>query len=335
MSETNPAATSSTGAGALLRAAREKQGLHIAALAAAIKVSPRKLDALEHDRWHELPDATFTRALAQTVCRTLKIDARPVLDKLPPASANALQSQDAGLNEPFRDRPGREEPGFAVTAVRPMVWGAAALMVAAVAVYMLPADWWSRLATPAPVLVPLVPLVAPVATPDPLSATIPAAASASDAVVGIALGGAAASAAAAAMAAPNAASALAPAPPASLTSTAVAVAATPLAQPPAPITPAVAAAPPVVAAATATATAAVSALVQLRASKASWIEARDARGATLVSRTVLPGENVSLDGRLPIRMTIGNAAATQLDFRGAAVDLKPSTRDNIARVELQ
>ena len=52
-------------AGTLLRAAREKQGLHIAALAAAIKVSPRKLDALENDRWHELPDATFVRALAR------------------------------------------------------------------------------------------------------------------------------------------------------------------------------------------------------------------------------------------------------------------------------
>ena len=332
MSETNPAAPSSTGAGAMLRAAREKQGLHIAALAAAIKVSPRKLDALEHDRWHELPDATFTRALAQTVCRTLKIDARPVLDKLPPSSATALQSQDAGLNEPFRDRPGREEPGFAVTAVRPMVWGAAALMVAAVAVYLLPADWWSRLATPAPVLAPLV---APVATPDPVTTSIPAAASASAAVVGIASGGTAASAVAAAITAPAAASA--PALPASSTSTPVpvAVATVPLAPPPAPITPAVAPAPPVVAAATAAATAAVSALVQLRTSKASWIEARDARGATLVSRTVLPGESVSLDGRLPIRMTIGNAAATQLDFRGEAVDLKPSTRDNIARVELQ
>ena len=107
MSETP---SSGLGAGAMLRAAREKQGLHIAALAAAIKVSPRKLDALEHDRWHELPDATFTRALAQTVCRTLKVDARPVLDKLPPASGTALEPREAGLNEPFRDRPGREEP---------------------------------------------------------------------------------------------------------------------------------------------------------------------------------------------------------------------------------
>ena len=43
--DTGPDAAPS--AGALLKAAREKQGLHIAALAAAIKVSPRKLEALE------------------------------------------------------------------------------------------------------------------------------------------------------------------------------------------------------------------------------------------------------------------------------------------------
>ena len=74
---------SGSGAGALLRAARERQGLHIAALAAAIKVSQRKLEALEADRFDELPDATFTRALAQTVCRQLKIDPKPVLERLP------------------------------------------------------------------------------------------------------------------------------------------------------------------------------------------------------------------------------------------------------------
>jgi len=304
----------------MLRAAREKQGLHIAALAAAIKVSPRKLDALEHDRWHELPDATFTRALAQTVCRTLKIDARPVLDKLPPAVSTTLEPRDGGLNEPFRERPGREEPGFAVTAVRPMVWGAAALMVAAVAVYVMPADLWSRLATPAPAVVhvvvtvvapavapTVVPAVAPLVKPDVAAAPFPSAAFAASA---------ASAALVDAVAAIAPAAAFAPASPAPSTPTAV--------------TPSVTSALPLVAVAPA-----ASGVVQLRTSKASWIEARDARGATLLSRTVQPGESVALDGRLPIRMTIGNASATQLAFRGNAVDLAPSTRDNIARVELQ
>ena len=97
-------------AGGMLRQARQAQGLHIAALAAAIKVAPRKLEMLEADRFDELPDATFARVLAQTVCRTLKIDAEPVLARLPlPPQMNRLEHVTRGLNEPFRDRSGRVE----------------------------------------------------------------------------------------------------------------------------------------------------------------------------------------------------------------------------------
>ena len=78
-----------------------------------------------------------------------------------------------------------------------------------------------------------------------------------------------------------------------------------------------------------------SGLVQLRTSESSWVEVRDARGQLLLSRTVQPGESVGLDGSLPIRLVIGNAAVTQLGFRGKPVDLTPSTRDNVARVELR
>jgi len=130
-------------AGALLRAAREKQGLHIAALAAAIKVTPRKLDALENDRWNELPDATFTRALAQTVCRSLKIEAKPVLDLLPPAEPVALEPSANALNEPFSERSNRDDAGWASAAIRPMVLAAVLLMLLAVVVYFLPDSLWS------------------------------------------------------------------------------------------------------------------------------------------------------------------------------------------------
>ena len=89
MSET-PVQEARASAGALLRAARERQGMHVAALAAAIKIPQRKLEALESDRLDELPDATFARALALTVCRALKIDPAPVLAVLPLAGAQAL-----------------------------------------------------------------------------------------------------------------------------------------------------------------------------------------------------------------------------------------------------
>ena len=58
MTETPPQAAGGS-AGALLRAARERQGLHVAALAAMIKIPQRKLESLEADRLDELPDATF------------------------------------------------------------------------------------------------------------------------------------------------------------------------------------------------------------------------------------------------------------------------------------
>ena len=68
---------------------------------ASIKVAPRKLEALEADRFDELPDATFTRALAQTVCRALKIDADAGDGVAAAAARPRLEQLGEGLNTPF------------------------------------------------------------------------------------------------------------------------------------------------------------------------------------------------------------------------------------------
>src|ERR1700740_3391776 len=102
MSDPTNATSPASSAGALLRQARQAQGLHIAALSAAIKVTPRKLELLEADQFDQLPDATFTRALAQTVCRALKIDAAPVLALLPRPHGNRLGDVREGLNNQLR-----------------------------------------------------------------------------------------------------------------------------------------------------------------------------------------------------------------------------------------
>jgi cytoskeleton protein RodZ len=278
-------------AGALLKAAREKQGLHIAALAAAIKVSPRKLEALEADRLDELPDATFARALAQTVCRSLKIDARPVLERLPAAGPLPLVPPDAGLNEPFREggarslRSGDDAP-WSKLAMRPMLLGALVLLLASVALMLLPPmSSWRKAVEPA-----ATPAAMPASAPASQPAAAPAAASAAAA----------------------AASGVAVAPPAS-----------------APPAETVFSAPP-----PGTDPAAAAALLQLRVSEASWIEVRDARGNPLLSRTVSPGEQVGLNGATPLAVVVGNAAATELVFRGRAVDLAGRSRDNVARLQL-
>ena len=284
-------------AGSMLRAAREKQGLHIAALAAAIKVSPRKLEALESGRHEELPDATFVRALAQTVCRTLKIDAKPVLDLLPPAPSMALEPGSGGLGTPFRERPGRSEPGLSPSNVRPLVWAAAVLVLVAVAVVFVPVSWWARLTSATPVA-NVSSRVAPAA---PVSVAVPVEVNT-------------------AASAPSAATdGIVPPPPAGDAKASQAMVETVFSSP--------------LADASASA-AAVAGILQLRCAEESWVEVRDARGQSLLSRNVQPGESVGLDGALPLRVTIGNAAATQLAFRGQPVSLSGRTRDNVARLEL-
>ena len=128
-------------AGGLLRQARQAQGLHIAALAAAIKVVPRKLELLESDQFDQLPDATFTRALAQTVCRTLKIDATPILALLPPPKAHRLEQIAEGLNTPFHERPGRLVPKEWASLTSPVLWIVGVIGLMTLAVYTVPAEW--------------------------------------------------------------------------------------------------------------------------------------------------------------------------------------------------
>lgn len=75
--------------------------------------------------------------------------------------------------------------------------------------------------------------------------------------------------------------------------------------------------------------------VVLRTTAESWIEVRDGGDSVLLSRMLPAGEVIGLDGRLPMRLKIGNAAGTRLQFRGESVDLSSYTRDNVARVELK
>jgi cytoskeleton protein RodZ len=311
--------------GDMLRSAREKQGLHIAALAAAIKVSPRKLDALEHDRWDELPDATFVRALAQTVCRTLKIDPVPVLALMPPAGGVTFEPGGGGLNAPFRDRPGRDEPGLSLGAIRPMVLAASVLMLAAVALVFVPDRYWAgavfrSAAVPASAESLIAPAAPPAMAASSPAAEVPASGSAlasglfppPDAVPTLA----AVPATVAGVAMPT-------------TAVSTPAAASILAAPTATL--GTAATSPSSAALPANATG----LLQVRTIGTSWVEARDGSGRVLLSRVVQAGESLGLDGSAPIRVTIGNAAVTRLDFRGQPVDLVPSTRDNVVRIELK
>jgi cytoskeleton protein RodZ len=227
-----------------------------------------------------------------------------VLALMPPASGLSLESGNGGLNAPFRDRPGRDEPGLSLGAIRPMVLGASVLMLAAVALIFVPDGYWTGAAFRAASL----PAASAASTPSPMLAPAPASAVNADG---------------AASAAEQAAS----------------VAAAGL-FPPAEALPPLAASTPAAAASVAVGSEALAAsapagLLQVRTAGVSWVDVRDGGGRVLVSRVVQAGERLEIDGPLPLRLTIGNAAVTRLDFRGRAVDLAPGTRDNVARIELK
>ena len=290
------AADAGSSAGEMIRSAREKRGLHIAALAAAIKVPQRKLEALENDRYDELVDMTFTRALAQTVCRSLKVDAQPVLDRLPQLAGTApnLQHVSSGLNAPFRERPGQDDGPDWSWLRKPAFWGTLLVLIAAAAVKWLPERFLPRFGAAAPS--GSAPVVAKpvVATPAPTLPPVTSAGQTTPASPAVTTGSATVS---------------------TSLGTPVLVE-EPASAPAAAIKPAGAG------------------LLGVKVSSESWVEVQDARGRTLLSRKVVAGESIGLDGEVPLRLTIGNAAATQLTFRGKPVDLSANTVANVARLQL-
>jgi len=312
-------ATAAKTAGGILREARQAQGLHIAALAASIKVAQKKLEALEADRLDELHDATFTRALAQTVCRALKIDPAPVLALLPASGGYRLEHVGEGINAPFRERPGRHEPSDWSAIVRPAIWAPLLILIAAAAIYFLPGGWLPQLPNlpspqPASAATPNVSTTT-VVSPDTTPATPSSVMMAPPPVVEVA-------------SAPGTNGPVTPSP-AAVANSAV----NPVPAASTPNTAAHATAMP--APGSGTSSAAPEGALQIRAKAATWVEVRDANSRVLVGRTVAAGETVALDGEAPLRVKIGNARETEVIYRGRPLDLSANTSNNVARIELK
>lgn len=300
-----PAAGAS--AGAWLKAVRQQRGLHIAALAVMLKVPQAKLEAIEADRWDELPDATFARALAKAMCRALKQDPAPVLALLPRLSERELDVSP-GLNQPFRERSAPSDGAALALLGRPVVWGSLLLLAAAAAVYFVPTGW--------------LPGLDRAAAPTPVSALPAMAASAP--------GAAERAAAAAEIASQSAASshdASATVPAQSLASEpAPRVVEVPVASAPLQVREV----PPPAAAAAASGPA-----VKVSAHADTWVEVVDGQGQLQFSRVIPAGQSREISGVLPLKVRVGNVTGARVEWRGAPVELASRAKDNIARVELK
>ncbi len=141
-------------AGAMLRAMRESAGVDAGVLASAMKVSLPKLEALEHDRFDQLPDLTFARALAAAICRAFGVDPAPVLARMPAIAADLRPPTTGEVNEPFRGG-GNGGAGAGGSAFsRPLLAVIAVLLLGAALLWLWP-TWPIRLGAPEPASEPV------------------------------------------------------------------------------------------------------------------------------------------------------------------------------------
>ena len=283
-------------AGDMLREAREAHGLHLDMVAAALKVTPQKLAALESDDIEALPDPVFARALAASVCRALRIDPAPVLAKLPGAQPAGLAEADRTMSKALPSEVRSGSPGGLPS--RALLTVVVLLLIGAAALFWLPQSILDRVGEG----------VARITSPSAgesgeAQPAVPAPAAPGSVVEPVR-----------------------PATPAAATS---AAAAPPVAAP-APASP-----PPVVQA-VATPPAASTDLIVFVAREESWVMVSEAGGKSLLRRTVQAGETVGLTGTPPLSVVVGRASVVDVQVRGKAFDLKPLTKSGgVARFEVK
>lgn len=322
------------GAGAMLKLAREARGLHIAALAVLLKVPVKKLEALEADRLDLLPDAVFARALASSVCRTLKIDPAVVLAQLPLTDVQKLRYHGTGINEPFRSPDDGSGPSLWAQVSRPGVLAGLLLLVGALVLIFLPAikagisevsfetSGFKTKKTeiektiPAPVVADeglanlqkttVFPLSSLAIAPNGVTSSEPVSTIAATTAID---GTPFAAKSSVTLSIPG------PLPSASSAVLSIGIPVT---------TPMVTANSPL-----------ASEVVVFTAKTESWVEVTDARAQLVLRRTLAAGDVVGASGVLPLKVVVGRANATQVEIRGKVFDVNAVAKDNVARFEVK
>lgn len=307
--EVAPAAAVS--AGALLRQARQAQGVALEDLAATLKVPVEKLQALEDEDWQRLPDVVFLRALAQTICRTLHLEAAPVLALLPQQKVTALAPQ-GGLNAPMRER---GVPSILATNTQhsPWPWVVLLLIVLGGGGYLgvqwMAPEWVRGVST-------TVPAPSDPAGDSPLFS--PAVPEEGD---GGGMGNMGDVAQAGEVPTVQAAALMQPALPEEEGAQPGFAAPAPAAEP--------AAAP------AAQAAASVSPVLRITAKGATWVQVLDAQQRLLIEKILQDGEVFSTSAPKPLTVAVGKADLATVEVNGAPFDVQAVARSNVARFEVK
>lgn len=281
-------------AGQMLKKARTDAGLHIAALAVSLKVPVKRIEALESGQMDVLTDMVYVRALTSSICQTLKIDALPILDKLPKAALPRLNRNDVAINTPIGASGASKSAILSDIISSPWLMGVAFLCIAAAGIYFWP-NTSSLAVSEAVTATKSAPL------PDTLPLKEPA-----TSVESV-----------------NSASV---APPASVVPVSV--------DAPVTASVATAAADASLANSAANPSLPVDSIVVFKASAETWVEVKNATGNTVFKKLLIAGESAGASGSLPLTVIVGRADVTLVEVRGKPLDLTAIAKSNVARFEV-
>ena len=291
------AATPSPTAGDQLRAARESHGLSIDTVAQHLKLAPRQVRALEDGDYAQLPGRTFIRGFARNYARLMQLDADAIVAALPDAQqAPALDTTPlAASARAIGEIPASQRP-------RGIAWSRWAILLAIAALAAVAVMYEATrddAATDKGSSLRRLP-ADPIGPSSPIGMPLQNPLIAGDGSTAQPIG-----------TAPTPGSepqpAETPAPPATSASTSLPISG---AQP------------------------ASEATLVISYSGPAWTEVRDASGQRLLLVTGASGNKETVTGAPPFELTLGNASNATINWRGAAFDLAPHIKGNVARVRL-
>lgn len=295
-----------TGAGALLRAAREAQGLHIAMLAVALKVSVKKLEALEADQYGVFPDTVFVRALASSMCRALKIDSVPVLEALPRSHTPKIKTDESGLNATFNDASSNSSNVLLNHLNRPLGIAFMVVLAGILAIIFFPKTTSFERVAMAP------PNGTSQAFPDVRALPVETDANAQPVASSPLPIGVTSSTVPEAMVPPRV----------DATSQAISL-------------PFNASSPNLLLLPEPVMVRSMEAVLALQARGTSWVEVVDARGVLQLRQTLVKGDIIPVSGTLPLTVVLGRADLVSAVVRGQPLDTTAMTNNNVARFEVK
>lgn len=297
--------------GALLRATREEQNLTIQEIATRLRLSVKQIEALETDNFTVLPEPTIVRGFIRNYAKQLKIAAEPLLDAysvMVPSSVphEMIVKPSANMKMTSYKKPNTGLYGLAAFAV-----------LLGFGIWFFYQNYVQK-PSPTKEITNISNIDAePLPMPEP---ALPMAERE------------AALQASTELALPPAQEPVTPnvTPPDNAATGTNPTSASPQAEviPPAPpVEPPVT--EPVVA------SAAGSGRLEFSATQETWVSVTDGNGQEIYSKTIFAGSRETINAKLPVNVTVGNAGATSLSMNGKSYDLAPYSRNNVAHIKLE